>query len=90
MTARIHSSFFKDSGMIDKSDFSRIASFLLNYENFLAQTVEWEGILVTCTDDVDIVDFQISSLPRVTMEEVRIIVSKYVESTKGETGHSPQ
>lgn len=90
LRARIQSSFFKDSGMIDKGDLSRIASFLFIDENFLAQAVEWEGILTTCTNDVDIIDFQISNLPSVTMEEVRLIVSRYIESAKGEIGHSPQ
>lgn len=90
LRARIQARFSKDSGMIDKSDLSRIASFLLIHENFLVHAVEWEGILATCIDDVDIVDFQISNLPSVTMEEVRLIVSRYIESAKRETGHSPQ
>lgn len=90
LRARIQSSFFKVSRMIDKGDLSRIMSFLFIDENFLVQAVEWEGVLATCTDDVDIVNFQIINLPSVTMEEVRLIVSRYIESAKRETGHSPQ
>lgn len=90
LRAKIQSSFFKDSRMIDKGDLSKIANFLFIDENFLAQAVEWEGILATCTDDVDIIDFQIGNLPSVTMEEVKLIVSKYTESAKGESGRSPQ
>lgn len=57
LRARIQSSFFKDSGMIDKDNLSRIANFLFIDENFLAQAVEWESILATCTNDVDIIEF---------------------------------
>lgn len=59
-------------------------------EDFLTQALSWEDTLATCTDDVDMVDFQISNLPSVTIEEVRLIVPRYIESTKGETGHLPQ
>lgn len=90
LRAKVQGNFFKVSGPILREDLTKISSFIRIDENFLAQAADWECILTTSTDDVDMADFQINNLPSVTIEEVRLLVSRYIESTKKETGHSPQ
>lgn len=87
LRAKFKGNFFKVSRPILKDYLTRISRFLLIDENFLAQAADWENTLATCTDDVDMVDYRIGSLPHVTMEEVRPLVSRYIEFAASKKGN---
>lgn len=70
LRAKVQGNFLQVSRPILKEDLSKVSSFIRIDENFLTQATGQEDALATCTNDVDMVDLQISNLPSVTIEEV--------------------
>lgn len=47
----------------------------------LRQESEWEISFVECADDLDMLEFKINMWPHVTIEEVGVIVYRFIEYT---------
>lgn len=49
------------------------------WNDFGKQEADWESTFTRCAENLDGHEFKISMLPPVTMEEVVIVVSKFIE-----------
>lgn len=48
-------------------------------DDFVRQETDWENTFARCAEDLDRLEFRISMLPPVTMEEVVTIMSRFIE-----------
>lgn len=62
-----------------KQNLSKVSNLLSIRDSFQRHELDWEITFAVCADDLEGLEFRVSMLPHVTMEEVYQIASKFIE-----------
>jgi hypothetical protein len=76
---RIQEVFFSTTEPLMRHDFSRVENISAIWNNFGNQEADWESTFAKCVEDLDGLEFQISMLLPIMMEEVVTVVSRFIE-----------
>ena len=76
---KVQETFFSTAGPFLKQDFARVARLSSIRKDFEKQEADWEGTFARCAEKLDGLEFRISMLPPVTMDEVIAVVSRFAK-----------
>lgn len=71
--------YFKELESIKKNQLNDLALLMIHINNLQNLTPDWKNIFDTCSDALDVIKLQLDGLPSVTMEELNLIMFRFIE-----------